>query len=206
MSNPNDPAAEPAAITPSPAAVIPAAQPVDWESDLNPWKKRSAGWQAEKDKAAAKLTDAQLELTRLASANLTTGSEKNALASQLEEITKQHTDVSGKYGEAATKLARLEVLLDYPELLPLEKKGLLPAGAGDELKAKLDAFRAEVGAMGKQATVAALQGATPPAPAGAIPRSPEELMKAALAALKDGNKKEYDDLSNQYYAALAAKK
>lgn len=206
MSNPIDPAADPAATSPSPAAGVPATQPVDWESDLNPWKKRSAGWQTEKDKVAAKFTDAQLELAKQAEAAKAAQAAQQTLAAQLEELTKQHTDVSGKYGETATKLARLEVLLNYPELLPLEQKGLLPAGSGDDLKAKLDAFRAEIGAMGKQATVAALQGATPPAPAGATPRTPEELMKAALTALREGKKKEYDDLSTQYYAALAASK
>jgi hypothetical protein len=204
----NTSAADAGAGGTSQAAPAPAAQPViDWESPQNPYKTRFTGlqgkhqqeqqkWQAE----SAKLFDVTEQLTKLSG-------EKDSLAAQFDTFKVKHGDLEDAKGVLEEQLGRLKTIAtEYPDLLAFEKDGLLPDGTGDELKAKLTAFRGKLKDMGQQQAVQAIAGASPTAPTPSQPKSSTDLWNQAKQALTEGKIEEYHKLYEEYIKTTGEKK
>ena len=130
--------------------------------------------------------------------------EKEALALEKASLAEKHDTVTGELDVLKESLGRLNVIIaDYPDLLDFEKQGLLPDGAGDELKTKLGNFKTALTARGAAAVTAQLQGATPPAPAAPPPaKGPEAIRESAFQALREGKQDDYNRLMDDYWKAV----
>lgn len=127
-----------------------------------------------------------------------TGDQEKTLL-ELEQVRKSLAEQTGKVDVVQTALDRLKLVTgEYPELLSFEHKGLLPAGTGDELKAKLTDFKAQ---LGDQIKGLYTGNVPPPPPAPAGKPSKEQLEKEMVAAGKANNWAKYEELRGQLYAA-----
>jgi hypothetical protein len=98
-------------------------------------------------------------------------------------LGKTATDWQTKHTAADAELGRFKLIAtDFPDLLSLEAKGLLPAGAGDELKGKLTTLRETLKNQGQQNTVQQRVGETPAQPV--VQTTQRQTLMAAVRAAK----------------------
>jgi hypothetical protein len=190
-------------VTPGTAAeptVQTQAQPEtqqDYKAEAETWKNRFTGlqgrYQQERDahlSAQAKITDLEGTLTQLRGDVEAKGLEITSLTGQVTEWKTKHT-------AADAELGRLKmVAADFPDLLSLEAKGLLPAGAGDELKGKLTTLRETLKTQGQQNTAQQKVGETPAQPV--VQTAQRQTLMAAVRAAK--TKADYDAAVKAYEA------
>ena len=125
--------------------------------------------------------------------------ERKTLRGELETNAAALTELDVVKGS----LERLKIITaEYSDLLPFEVDGLLPDGAGDELRTRLNAFREKLAALGRLAIEQKLEGSVPPKPKGESPKNSSELLQAAIAEMKKGNSQEYQRLYDEYLQAV----
>ncbi len=176
-------------------------QQVDWQTKATEWQQRFTGlqgrFQKEQNRAAelqAQLQEAQDKLTALMG-------EKDEVSTKFTGLNEQHGSLTKEHAASKVQLERLKLIaMEYADLLPLEMQGLLPDGAGDELKGKLAAYRTFLQAQTQQAQAKMAADATPPpAPPAQGSTNPEDLMKQAVEALRKGDVDTYNQLSAEFY-------
>jgi len=201
MSDPIDP---PAGGTAHGAS----APVIDWESDDNPYKKRFAGMQKSYSTLQTEVDTGKTKTFDLDAALKTALGEKDAFALQNKSLSEKHDTAASELDVTKESLARLNVIIaDYPDLLDFEKQGLLPDGAGDELKTKLGNFKTALTARGAAAVTDLLKGATPPAPpAPPGTRTPEIIRAEAFKAMREGKVDDYNKGMDDYWKAMASAK
>ena len=180
---------------------------IDWESEDNIYKKKFVGLQRTFEKLHSEKETLQTKAFDLDTVYKAVLGEKESLALEKKTIAEKHDTVSGELDVLKESLGRLNVIIaDYPDLLDFEKQGLLPDGAGDELKTKLGAFKTALTARGTAAVTAQLQGATPPAPAAPPPvKGPEDIKAAAFQAMREGRVDDYNKGMDEYWKVASAK-
>jgi hypothetical protein len=177
---------------------------IDWESEDNIYKKKFVGLQRTYEKLHGEKDALQTKAFDLDTVYKTVLGEKEALVLEKKTLAEKHDTAAGELDVTKQTLARLNVIIaDYPDLLDFEKQGLLPDGAGDELKTKLGNFKTALTARGAAAVTAQLQGATPPAPATPPPaKGPEAIRDSAFQALREGKTDDYNRLMDDYWKAV----
>jgi hypothetical protein len=213
MSTQTDTTIDGAAQGTGQAASGTSTQPaVDWDSDKNPYKEykaRHSGLQGkyqqmttEYDKFKLQHGDLEEKFTKLNGDFEARGIELTGLKTKYDEATTTGKALQAKYD-------RLQlVVTQFPDLASFlgadDKTDLLPTGTGDELKAKLAAFR---DAMKKQGAAAAKElvqgstGGTGGTPAEQKPKSKEEFLQLAIKAQREGKLDEYDHYYNEFLKA-----
>jgi hypothetical protein len=210
MSTPNDTTADGTAPGTSTAASSTSNQPaVDWDSDKNPYKEykaRHSGLQGkyqqmttEYDKFKLQHGDLEEQHKKLTGDFEARGIELTTAKTRLDEATAGSKALQAQYERLGV------VLRQFPDLAPFlgadDKTDLLPTGTGDELKAKLTAFR---DAMKKQGAAAAKElvqgstGGTGGTPPEQKPKSKEEYLQLAIKAQREGKLDEYDHYYNEF--------
>jgi len=195
-------AADPAAVDPAlaggsttggqPGSTLDLNKPL--EEQVAEWQKRFGGLQGRFQQEQTKVLNAQAKLMDTEALLTAAVGDKEALALEKTKLEKDLADLAAKQAESAAATARLQLIaLEFPALLSFEKDGLLPAGSGDELKAKLTTFTTRIGTQAAAAaTAAALPvGATTALPAAVNPTQ-STLMSQLVAARKAGNDAEYE--------------
>ena len=184
--------------------------------DVETWKSRFTGMQGKYQQTHDQLTTAQGRITDLEGQLAALNGDKDALGAEFDKTT-------GELGGLKTKLTELEaqhgrlktIATEFPDLLPFEMQGILPAGAGDELKGKLTAFKAALDARGQaaqaqaqsqQAQAQMQQSTPPPPPPPAGQKSSATLLSEAMTAARTGKVDEYNRLYEEYLAQTAKEK
>ncbi len=184
--------------------------------DNETWKSRFTGMQGKYQQTHDQLIAAQGRVADLEGQLAALNGDKDALGAEFDKTT-------GELGTLKTKVADLEaqhgrlklIATDYPDLLPFEAQGILPAGIGDELKGKLTAFKAALDARGQAAQAQAqsqqaqtqMQQSTmpsPPPPAGS--KDAKTLLSEAMAMARQGKMDEYNKLYSDYLALTTKEK
>lgn len=131
--------------------------------------------------------------------------EREALVIERDTLKTTAEKAAAAVTEAAAKADRLTLIArDYPALLPFEADGLLPAGTGDDFKAKIAKFNEKLAGKGTEAVTEFRKGETPPPPAGVTPNTSAALFKQANDALREGKPMaDYDRLYDQGLALKA---
>jgi TolA-binding protein len=171
---------DPTAVATGEAAATTGEQ-TDWRAKAEEWQNRFRGLQGTFQREQTRLTEAQAQLLDLGNRLTGLTGEKEALALELDKYKGQAASIQTERDSLMGQVERLSILTEFPALMPLEKKGLLPTGAGGANSA------------------ASPDGGTPPGP------SPVKKDRAALMAevrryQAEGKRAEYD----QAYAALLA--
>jgi hypothetical protein len=167
----------------------------DWRAKAEEWQRRFTGLQGTFQREQGKLAEAQAKLLELNEQLTSLTGAKEALALEAEKYRTQATTTLAERDTLKGQLDRLGVLMQFPALMSLEQKGLLPAGSGDDLRAKLAELQKTLQSQGIANTLP--EGATPPGP------NPAKKDRAALMAevrryQAEGKTAEY----NQAYDAL----
>ena len=202
---------EPAGVTTEPAvkdAGSPGGQPEDFKAqfeqsqrEASEWKKRFTGLQGAYQRDQQKWQTDSARVRELETLIAGFDDERKTLRGELESNATALTELEVVKGS----LERLKTITaEYSDLLPFEKDGLLPDGAGDELRTRLNAFREKLAALGKQAIEQKLEGSVPPKPKAETPRNSAELLQAAISEMKKGNPQEYQRLYDEYLQAVKA--
>lgn len=210
MSTPNDNTADGAAPGTGQAAPGTSNHPaIDWESNDNPYKEfkaRHAGLQGkyqqmtnEYDKFKLQHGDLEEQHTKLTGDFEARSVELTSLKTRYDEATAGSKALQAKYD-------RLQmVVTQFPDLASFlgadDKTDLLPTGTGDELKAKLTAFRDAMKKQGAAAAKELVQGATGGTPSEQKPKSKEEFLQLAIKAQREGKLDEYDHYYNEFLKA-----
>lgn len=169
------------------------------EEQVAEWQKRFGGLQGRFQQEQAKVLNANAKLMDTEALLTAALGEKEALALTGKKLETDLAAALTKQTETQAATARLQLIaLEFPALLSFEKDGLLPAGSGDELKAKLTTFAARVGTQAAANATAAAQplGATPAVPASVAPTQ-ASLMSQLLAARNAGDMPAYEKIRTE---------
>lgn len=227
MADVTDPnAAGGAQPQPGDAAAVPPSQPeTDWKAQFEQakkqaeeatkqateaknqateWQKRAQGWQGAYQGAeqAKKSLDDQIKDLN---ARLTTA--EDTMRAKIEEAGKLSTDLAAAQTEASKAKGKLErmtvVATEFPGLLDLEAKGLLPDKSGDELREALKVINSKIAASADGKINDMLNGASPTQPPPEKQKTAEELKKAAIQMVQHGKPQaDIDAAWDAYYAVL----
>ena len=169
----------------------------DWQAKAEEWQRRFTGLQATYQKAQTQLADAQGKVQDLTTAQTRITGEREAAVLEVDLHKKQAASYGGERDTLKGQLERLTVLSDFPALMPLERKQLLPAGNGEELRGRLTELMKTLTTQGLANTLP--EGATPPGPNPAK-KDRSSLMAEVRKFQNEGNKAGYESA----YDALMA--
>jgi len=181
------------------AASPTGTQQIDWQAQSAEWQTRFTGLQGKYQQEQAKWKADSAKLFDLEQAQVKLSGERDAISAQL--VTLQDELGLAKTETELVKVteARLRtVVKDFPELIAFELQGLLPDAEGEELTAKLTAFKTSLEQIGKSAVQQVASAATPPPPAPAGQRTAKQALLEATAAIKDGDMGKYETLYTEF--------
>ncbi len=182
-------------------------QATDWQTKAQEWQNRYAGLQGKFQQEQAKWAETAHKLQTVTEQLQATVGEKEGLAAQLASLNEAHGTTQTELATLKAKQARTSLIMaEYPDLLELETKGLLPDGNGDDLKGKLTTLRETLKARGAEAVTKTVQGSTPPPPTPTGNKTADDLRAAMFTALSQGNMAEYNQLYDQLVQAKRTSK
>ena len=124
------------------------------------------------------------------------GIELTTAKTRLDEVTATRKALQAQYERLGL------VLRQFPDLAPFlgeyDKPDPLLTGTGDELKAKLTAFRDAMKKQGAAAAKELVQGSTGGTPPEQKPKSKEEFLQLAIKAQREGKLDEYDHYYSEF--------
>jgi len=165
------------------------------------WRNRATGWSGTYQREQGKWKETETKVSDLSAQIATLMEQVNTHKGVADAASGSVSYYASALEIANLQLSRQSILInEFPELLSFEAEGLLPEGTGDDLKIKLKKFKEKVVQNGKVNLQTYVQGGTPPAPGSANASTPEELRKGYQAALKSGDRAEYERLYSQYLA------
>ena len=163
-------------------------QQVNWEARYNGLNVTFGKLQKKYEDLQIQYQTLNAETEELRQTHKKVDGEKAVLLSDLDKIKGEKSTLEGKLNSAAFDKERMKLIMaDYSELATFEAEGLLPtATTVEELKPKLDAFRAKLGGNIIDGVKKKLQG-TGPAPSGKNDANPgthsEEYIYTRLSQL-----------------------
>lgn len=174
---------------------------VDAAKTAEEWRSRHTGLQGKYQQEQGKWAKDVDELFKTKDQLQTISGEREALAVKAQTLEQQVQAKVSEAAQAATKANRLTMIAgEFPALLTLEAKGLLPDGEGDTLKAKLTELNAALLGNGQKAIQEFRNGESPKPPSGVVEGTSAAMLKQANEALKAGDQTKYDGLYDKYLA------
>lgn len=168
--------------------------------DANNWRSRFTGLQGKYQQEQEKWADDANKLHNIE----TQFSEVSGIREQLEltiqGLNEQLDSAQTESVVAKEELDRLHmVTVEFPELVPFLQDDLIPDGAGDELRTKLQAMSTRIASLQETTVAKHVEGASPSQkPASADTKNPTNLLNQAFEAMRDGNIAEYNKLYDEY--------
>jgi hypothetical protein len=182
----------------APAAVTPAATTPP--SDGEDWKKRFTGLQGSYEKQRQELVSARTRISEYEASIAGMDAERQA---QLQKLTELEQRV-GQLAPVQAQYERLQIIAkEFPDLLDWEADGLLPTVTGDELRTKLTALKAKRQAAPVAPTAPSLKGAVPSTPPSQAPQTAQDMLNAAMSAMRAGKLDEYTGYYDQWLTLSA---
>lgn len=176
---------------------------VNWKEEAETYKRRFTGSQQAQEKLRGELEALKGEKFDLSTKLTDAVGKLDTLTLEQKTVRDQAQAAAAEAAKLKTTNDRLSVILEFPQLAPLEGKQLLPDGTGEDLRKKLTDLSALMAGQSQAAARFEAAGATPPAPKGETP-SADGLMQAMIAAQRKGDMGEYDRLYPQLLAAKRA--
>lgn len=165
------------------------------------WRNRFTGLQGKYQTEQKKWQEDNARLADTESSYKKVLGEHEATSMTLKQIAEEKAQRELELNKTKSELERFKIVAtEYPDLLPMEKDGLLPSSTGDELRKQLAALQGHLKGVKIEAVKENASGSSPSNPPGSSRASASDLLKQATQAMLSGNQAEYDKLYNAYIA------